>query len=331
MRDGFIKVAAATPAIRVADCDYNAGQIVALMGQAAEQGVKVVCFPELCVTGYTCGDLFLQDTLLRGAEAALKTILEQTAHLDLLACVGVPVRWGCKLYNCAAVVCRGRLLGLVPKTNLPNYTEFYELRWFISGRELGDQLFHIPFAGQESVAFSTHLVFACASLPLLTVGVELCEDLWVADTPSTHLCAGGATLILNPSASDEMVSKADWRRLLLKATSGRLACGYVYADGGWGESSTDLVYAGHDLVAENGSILAESRFETGLTVSEIDLQRLAHERQRMSTYAAGGTGRSAAPRFCGWPPRGWPSGWSTPTPPRRWWGCPGVWTPPWPF
>ena len=288
MRDGFIKVAAATPAIRVADCGYNAGQIVALMGQAAEQGVKVVCFPELCVTGYTCGDLFLQDTLLRGAEEALKTILEQTAHLDLLACLGVPVRWGCKLYNCAAVVCRGKLLGLVPKTNLPNYTEFYELRWFTSGRALGDQVLSIPFAGQEQVALSSHLVFPCTSVPLLTVGVELCEDLWVADTPSTHLCAGGATLILNPSASDEMVSKADWRRLLLKATSGRLACGYVYADAGRGESSTDLVYGGHDLVAENGSILAERRFETGLTVSEIDLQRLAHERQRMSTYPAAG-------------------------------------------
>ena len=287
MRDGFIKVAAATPAIRVADCGYNAGAIVSLMGRAAEQGVKVICFPELCVTGYTCGDLFLQDTLLRGAEEALQSILEQTAGLDVLACVGVPVRWGCKLYNCGAVFCRGRLLGLVPKTNLPNYTEFYEARWFTSGRELGEGAQTISYGGQTQVPFSPHLVFRCDSEPLLTVGVELCEDLWVADTPSTRLCAGGATLMLNPSASDEIVSKADWRRLLLKATSGRLACGYVYADAGWGESSTDLVYAGHDLVAENGSILAENRFETGLTVSEIDLERLCHERQRMSTFPAG--------------------------------------------
>ena len=287
MRDGFIKVAAATPAIRVADCGYNAGAIVSLMGRAAEQGVKVICFPELCVTGYTCGDLFLQDTLLRGAEEALQSILEQTAGLDVLACVGVPVRWGCKLYNCGAVFCRGRLLGLVPKTNLPNYTEFYEARWFTSGRELGAEPQTVSYGGQTQVPFSPHLVFRCDSEPLLTVGVELCEDLWVADTPSTRLCAGGATLMLNPSASDEIVSKADWRRLLLKATSGRLACGYVYADAGWGESSTDLVYAGHDLVAENGSILAENRFETGLTVSEIDLERLCHERQRMSTFPAG--------------------------------------------
>ncbi len=287
VRDGLIKVAAATPDIRVADCGYNAGQIVELCTRAAEQGVKVICFPELCVTGYTCGDLFLQDTLLRGAEAALEGILRETAGLDLLACVGVPVRWSGKLYNCAAVFCHGELLGLVPKVNIPNYTEFYEQRWFTSGRALGDTDFCIPFAGQEAVEFSTALVFRCESLPLLWVGVEICEDLWVADTPSTRLCAGGATLILNPSASDEIVSKADWRRLLLRSTSGRLECGYVYADAGRGESSTDLVYAGHCLVAEGGSILAERRFETGITISEIDLEKLAHERQRMNTFPAG--------------------------------------------
>ena len=164
--DGLIKVAAATPDIRVADCGYNAGQIVELCTRAAEQGVKVICFPELCVTGYTCGDLFLQDTLLRGAEAALEGILRETAGLDLLACVGVPVRWSGKLYNCAAVFCHGELLGLVPKVNIPNYTEFYEQRWFTSGRALGDTDFCIPFAGQEAVEFSTGLVFRCESLPL---------------------------------------------------------------------------------------------------------------------------------------------------------------------
>ena len=290
MRDGFIKVAAATPELRLADCRYNAGQIIHLMDEAADQGVKVICFPELAVTGYTCADLFLQDTLLQGAEEGLKTILAGTAELDLLACVGLPVRWNGKLYNCAAVCCRGELLGLVPKTNIPNYTEFYEARWFTSGRELSDTDFCIPFAGQAAVEFSTGLVFRCTNLPLLTVGVEICEDLWVADTPSTRLCAGGATLILNPSASDEIVSKADWRRLLLRAASGRLTCGYVYADAGRGESSTDLIYAGHNLIAENGSILAERRFATGLTISEIDLQKLTHERQRMSTFPAGADG-----------------------------------------
>ena len=287
MRDGFYKVAAATPQIRVADCGYNGGQIAALMARAAEAGVKVACFPELCVTGYTCGDLFLQSTLLRGAEETVKYLAAAAQNLDLLAVVGTPVEYAGKLYNCAVALSRGRVLGIVPKTNIPNYTEFYEARWFTSSRELGDQNLRIPYAGQASVPFSAGLVFRCAGDPRLTVGVELCEDLWVSDTPSTRLCVGGATLMLNPSASDEIVSKADWRRMLLAATSGRLACGYVYADAGWGESSTDLIYAGHDLIAENGFILAERRFETGLTISEIDVEKLTHERRRMSTFPAG--------------------------------------------
>ena len=285
MRDGFIKIAAGTPEVRVADCAYNADRCIELIRQGAEQGVKVLCLPELCLTGYTCGDLFLQAPLLRGAEAALKRVLAETADVDMLIALGLPVRYNHKLFNCAAVLCRGKLLGLVPKQNIPNYTEFYEARWFTSGRELGDGL-AIPFAGQEAVDFSTGLIFRCADFPLLTVGVEICEDLWVSDTPSTRLAQGGATLILNPSASDETVCKDEYRRTLLAATSGRLVCGYVYADAGWGESSTDLIYAGHSIIAENGSILAQRRFETGLTVTELDLEKLAHERQRMSTFPA---------------------------------------------
>ena len=285
MRDGFIKIAAGTPEVRVADCAYNADRCIELIRQGAEQGVKVLCLPELCLTGYTCGDLFLQEPLLQGAEAALKRVLAETADVDMLIALGLPVRYNHKLFNCAAVLCRGKLLGLVPKQNIPNYTEFYEARWFASGRELGEGL-AIPFAGQEAVDFSTGLIFRCADFPLLTVGVEICEDLWVADTPSTRLAQGGATLILNPSASDETVCKDEYRRTLLAATSGRLVCGYVYADAGWGESSTDLIYAGHSIIAENGSILAQRRFETGLTVTELDLEKLAHERQRMSTFPA---------------------------------------------
>ena len=286
MRDGFIKVAAGTPEIRVADCTYNAQQCLTLMRQAAEQGVKVLCLPELCLTGYTCGDLFLQESLLQGAEDALAHIIRETKDLDLVTALGVPVRYHGKLFNCAAVLCRGALLGLVPKLNLPNYTEFYEGRWFTSGRALLGSDFCIPFAGQENVEFSPGLIFRCADLPQLCIGVEICEDLWVADTPSTRLAQGGATLILNPSASDETVCKDDYRRTLLSATSGRLVCGYVYADAGWGESSTDLIYAGHSLIAENGTILAQRRFETGLTVTELDLEKLCHERQRMSTFPA---------------------------------------------
>ena len=286
MRDGFIKVAAGTPEIRVADCTYNAQQCLTLMRQAAEQGVKVLCLPELCLTGYTCGDLFLQESLLQGAEDALAHIIRETKDLDLVTALGVPVRYHGKLFNCAAVLCRGELLGLVPKLNLPNYTEFYEGRWFTSGRALMGSDFCVPFAGQENVEFSPGLIFRCADLPQLCIGVEICEDLWVADTPSTRLAQGGATLILNPSASDETVCKDDYRRTLLSATSGRLVCGYVYADAGWGESSTDLIYAGHSLIAENGTILAQRRFETGLTVTELDLEKLCHERQRMSTFPA---------------------------------------------
>ena len=286
MRDGFIKVAAGTPEIRVADCTHNAQQCLTLMRQAAEQGVKVLCLPELCLTRYACGDLFLQESLLQGAEDALAHIIRETKDLDLVTALGVPVRYHGKLFNCAAVLCRGELLGLVPKLNLPNYTEFYEGRWFTSGRALMGSDFCVPFAGQENVEFSPGLLFRCADLPQLCIGVEICEDLWVADTPSTRLAQGGATLILNPSASDETVCKDDYRRTLLSATSGRLVCGYVYADAGWGESSTDLIYAGHSLIAENGTILAQRRFETGLTVTELDLEKLCHERQRMSTFPA---------------------------------------------
>ena len=205
--------------------------------------------------------------------------------MDVVTAVGLPVRHQGKLYNCAAVLHKGQILGLVPKTNIPNYTEFYEARWFTSGRELGDTDFCVSLCGQTP-EFSTGLVFRCENLPGLVIGVEICEDLWVADTPSTRLAAGGATLILNPSASDEIVCKDSYRRSLVACTSGRLVCGYVYADAGKGESSTDLIYGAHNLIAENGSILAQRRFETGLTVSEIDLEKLAHERQRMSTFPA---------------------------------------------
>ena len=282
MRDGFVKVAAGTPKIRVADCAYNAGQVIALMEQAAEQGVKVLALPELCLTGYTCGDLFLQDTLLRGAEEALGTVLEATKELDLLAAVGLPVRnkWTGKLYNCAAVIHKGEIWGLIPKTYLPNYGEFYEQRWFASG---GGKDALEELCGAQ-VPMDPNLLFQCDTLPDLVIGVEICEDLWVAEPPSNHLAQNGATLILNLSASNELVGKSGYRRQLVTGQSGRLVCGYVYADAGEGESTTDLVFAGHDMIAENGALLAEGRFASGLTVSEIDVGRLAFERRRMNTF-----------------------------------------------
>ncbi len=286
MRDGFVKVAAGTPKIRVADCRYNAEQIFTLMREADKQGVRVLCLPELCLTGYTCGDLFLQNTLLRGAEEGLKTILEATRNLDMVAAVGLPVRANNKLYNCAAVIHKGKILGLVPKTHIPNYGEFYERRWFASAADSSFLDCTMEFAGQEVVGLSPYQIFSC-NMPNLVLGVEICEDLWVADPPSTRLCAQGATLILNLSASDEVVGKADYRRQLVTGQSARLACGYVYADAGEGESSTDLVFGGHNLIAENGSLLAERRFATGLTVSEIDVDRLIHDRRRTNTFTFG--------------------------------------------
>ena len=283
MRDGFVTVAAGTPAIRVADCRYNAESCFTLMREAYRQGVRVLCLPELCLTGYTCGDLFLQDTLLDGAEEALFTVLEATRSLDMIAAVGLPVRRHNKLYNCAAVIHKGEILGVVPKTHLPNYGEFYEKRWFTPGGP-ADRLFTL--CSQETV-FGTDVLFSCETLPGLTIGVELCEDLWAPQPPSVRLAQAGATLILNLSASDETVGKDVYRRSLVTGQSARLVCGYLYADAGEGESTTDLVFAGHDLIAENGVLLDESRnFASGLTVSEVDVNRLLSERRRLSTFPA---------------------------------------------
>ena len=282
MRDGFVKVAAGTPKIKVADCRYNAEQIFTLMREADKQGVKVLCLPELCLTGYTCGDLFLHDTLLKGAEEGLQTILEATRNLELVAAVGLPVRaqYDNKLYNCAAVIQKGEILGLVPKTHIPNYGEFYEARWFASGAGVDTT---VTLCGQQ-VSMSVTDTFACQEMPNLILGVEICEDLWASEPPSAGLARSGATLILNLSASNETVGKAAYRRQLVTGQSGRLVCGYVYADAGEGESTTDLVFAGHNMIAENGALLCERRFANGLTISEIDVDRLAYERRRMTSF-----------------------------------------------
>ena len=291
MRDGFIKVAAGTPKIRVADCDYNAGQIIALMKEAAGQGVKVLALPELCVTGYTCGDLFLQDTLLDGAEKALGRILEETKDLDMVTAVGMPVRCQNKLYNCAIIILHGEILGGRPKHHIPNYGEFYEARWFVPAPAPEERFVDNTTLAGQSVILAPHAVFECEDIPGLSIGVEICEDLWAINPPSQHLAEAGATLILNLSASDEVAGKAEYRRSLVTGQSARCVCGYIYADAGEGESSTDLVFAGHNMIAENGVLLAEKRFATGLTVSEIDVQRLTYERQRMNTFPDLNAGR----------------------------------------
>lgn len=283
MKDGFIKVAAATPEIRLADCKFNGEQIVRAIEAAQAQGAKVLVFPELCFTGYTCGDLFLQDLLLRAAEEALQSVMKQTADKDILCLVGLPLRRESRLYNCAAVFCRGELLGVVPKRNIPNYSEFYELRHFSPA---GDGIEWITLAGQE-VPFGQNLLFCCRELPEFVVAAEICEDLWVPQSPSIRHAAAGATILANLSASDETIGKSDYRRMLVEAQSAKLVCGYLYADAGEGESTTDLVFSGHNLIGENGAILAESAlFQNGILYSEIDVQRLVSERRRMNTYPA---------------------------------------------
>lgn len=278
---GFLKVAAAIPQVRVADCTWNAGRIVALTQQAAQRGVEIVTFPELSLTGYTCGDLFLQPTLLRAAEEALAQVLKLTRKLPLTLIVGIPVAHGNELYNGAVVMAQGRILGVVPKSYIPNYTEFYEARWFASGAEIASDT--ISLCGQEA-DFGCDLTFAVNGAEF---GIEICEDLWVAAPPSSQLALAGAKVIFNLSASPEAAGKHAYLRSLVAQQSARTLSAYVYCSAGAGESSTDLVFAGNAIIAENGAILREAeRFATKeqLLVADVDVERLETERRRTSTF-----------------------------------------------
>ena len=281
MIHGFIRACAVSPALRAADCAYNAQMTIEAMQRAAKSGVQLAVFPELGLTGYTCSDLFLQQPLQKAAEAALCAVLEASRELELVALVGLPVAISGKLYNCAAVLCRGKLLGLVPKTHIPNYGEFYERRHFCPAPRVTQS---VPFAGQL-VPFGTKLLFRCASMPAFTLAAEICEDLWAPLPPSTAHALAGATVIANLSASDETVGKADYRRALASQQSARLLCAYLYADAGHGESTTDMVFAAHDLICENGALLAESKpFSCGYACTELDLERMLAERCRNTTF-----------------------------------------------
>ncbi|MDE7327314.1 MAG: NAD(+) synthase [Lachnospiraceae bacterium] len=287
MRDGFLKVMVTTPDIRVADCDFNTENIIRAVREAEGSGAKLLVLPELCITGYTCGDLFLQNVLTEGALDGLYHVREATRGMDVAVVFTLPFLKDNKLYNVAAVVQDGRVLGLVPKTHLPNYSEFYEARHFVPG---DGRIEHICLFGEE-VSFGTKLLFACRNLKNFVFGVEICEDLWVANPPSGALACAGALLIANPSASDETTGKAEYRRQLVSSQSARTVTAYLYADAGEGESTTDLVFAAHNLIAENGTILSEGvRFENGGITAQIDLKRLAGERRRMTTYRVDNTG-----------------------------------------
>ena len=281
MEQGFVKVASATPVIRVADPGYNAQVICTQAKEAAECGAKIVVFPELCITGYTCGDLFLQNLLLERAKEALLTLAAETAQLEALLLVGLPIEKDGRLYNVAAVLYRGGILGMIPKKNIPMYAEFYEGRHFTDGEETVTNY----RMGDKEIPFGTNLLFRCEELPELTVGCEICEDLWVAEPPSTSHALMGATVIANLSASNETVSKDDYRILLVKSASARLLCGYIYTSAGEGESTQDLVFGGHDLIAENGTVLAQSpRFSTGILYGDLDVLKISGERRRMGTF-----------------------------------------------
>lgn len=292
MQDGFIRVAAATPLIRVADVRHNHDRILSLIREAARQQASLIVFPELCLTGYTCSDLFLSRTLQSAAASALLDLVQETADLDTVCVVGLPVANGQNLYNAAAVFQRGQLLGLVPKIHVPNYAEFYELRHFTPGAEpaiqpavpTGDDR-NLCRIGNLSVPFGTDLLFSCQQIPEFCLAVEICEDLWVPRSPSIAAAQAGATVICNLSASDETLTKAAYRRLLVESHSARLVCAYLYADAGEGESTTDLVFSGHDLIYENGRKLAESAlFSHGTVMAEIDVQLLQSERRRQNTF-----------------------------------------------
>ena len=284
MKDGFIKVAAGTPDIRVADCEYNRAEITALIDKAYATGVRILALPELCITGYTCQDLFFQQALLDGALNSLREITEHTAGSDMLISVGCPLRFRGELYNCAVVLKDGKILGVVPKKFLPNYNEFYEKRHFTAAPE---GQFDIELFG-EFVPFGLGLLFECRTMPELVFAAELCEDLWAAEPPSISLALGGATIIANLSASNETIGKDAYRRDLVSGQSARLLCGYIYASAGSGESTQDLVFSGHDIIAENGAVLAESRlYSTGLTITETDVQKLSAERRRNTSFISG--------------------------------------------
>ncbi|MCC2255219.1 NAD(+) synthase [Ruminococcus sp. CLA-AA-H200] len=283
MKDGFVRVAAATPDIRVADVEYNTGKICEAIGEACDHGAKIIAFPELCVTGYTCGDLFTQDILLREAKKALLQIAEYTKDRDILVFVGVPLSVYGKLYNAAAALNRGSVIGLTTKTFLPNYGEFYEMRQFTPGP---DQARYLIFEGQQ-VPFGPQILFADTDMEELVVSAEICEDVWSPVPPSIQAALEGATVIVNCSASDETIGKDTYRRELIAGQSARLIAGYVYANAGEGESTTDVVFGGHNIIAENGAVLAQSRrYHNGIIYSEFDLQRIISERRKNTTFKA---------------------------------------------
>lgn len=284
---GFVRVAAMTPYIRVADTVYNTNEIKRLIDEAVENEVRAAVFPELCITGYTCSDLFLQTALLESALSCVEELAAYTDGKNILVAVGLPMMNDGKLYNVAAVLGDGRILGIVPKCNIPNYSEFYEARHFTKGFE---RVEYIDINGQ-SVPFGSNIIFKCSGIQNFRLAVEICEDVWTPLPPSVRHALAGADVIVNLSASDEVTGKDAYRNSLISGQSARLVCGYIYASAGEGESSTDLVFSGHNIIAENGTVLAESsRFINQSVYADIDVDKLTAERRRMTTYPDNSSG-----------------------------------------
>lgn len=283
----FVRVASAAPEMRVADVDFNTAQIRAALKLAADRGASIILFPELSLTAYTCGDLFTHPKLINEAYESLRILALETSQLEILAIVGLPLHLHGRLYNCAALIGGGVVLGIVPKMFLPTSGEFYDERWFTSGVKLASTQIDI---GGHDVPLANNLLFAANNLPGCTLGIEICEDLWAVEPPSGGQALAGATLIFNPSASNELLAKSIYRRDLVRSQSARCLAAYIYASSGPGESSTDLVYSGHCMVSENGVIVAEAerfRFDTQIVYADIDLDRLRHERLCNSSFSAG--------------------------------------------
>lgn len=281
MKQGFVKVAAATPVIKVADCEYNRCSIENILNEAITNQVKLIVFPELVITGYTCSDLFLQEKLLEEAKKQLILLANYSKDKDILIFVGLPIEKKGKLYNVTAAINHGEILGFIPKRNIPNYSEFYEARHFTKGNKKPEMLY---INGKE-VPFGTNLLFSCKEMEGFVVAGEICEDVWVPNPPSITHAMAGATVIINSSASDETTGKDIYRKSLIDGQSARLLCGYVYANAGEGESTTDLVFGGHNIISENGIALAESqRFKNETIYADLDIHRLRSERRRMTTF-----------------------------------------------
>lgn len=282
MKDGFFKLGVATPELKVADCSFNTDRIIEKVKAAANEGAVVLAFPELSVTGYTCGDLLFRHTLLNSAEESLVRLMNETSDLDILIFVGLPVSLDAKLYNCAAAVYHGKLLGLIPKTNIPNYGEHYELRYFAPAP---DATYEVCYAGQRCM-FGTKQIFVNGEMPKLKIAAEICEDVWCQLPVSVGHIKAGANVIINLSASAETVTKPDYRRNMITSYSGREICVYLYSDAGSDESTTDLVFSGHSMIVENGTVLAENKpfGEDKLIFADVDIDKINYSRSILNDF-----------------------------------------------